>query len=288
MEFLPRKTLKREPVKDMMEYGTYFQKKGTWSDDSSMTFATMDSLINGYDIEDIGRKFCNWVYNKEYTPHGVVFDIGFTTRQSLKRINTGTSALYSGETEERSNGNGSLMRIIPLVFFLDKNNSDSFKIIEEVSGITHAHIRSKIACNIYIHVAKNLLSGSSPLAAYKEMKAPIIEHYSKKGLQEELGHFKRILEGDVYKLKESDINSSGYVIDTLEASLWCLLKNKTYENTVLKAVNLGEDTDTTAAVVGGLAGLYYGVDSIPKEWIDVLAKKDEIYELVEKLYKSLY
>lgn len=116
----------------------------------------------------------------------------------------------------------------------------------------------------------------------------VLNYYSKEPYIRELQHFKRIIKSDISKLPESSIKSSGYVIDTLEASLWCFLNENSYESIVLTAVNLGEDTDSTGAVSGGLAGIYYGYEGIPQKWIKKIAKNEEIIKLGEKLYKAIY
>lgn len=288
VEFQERWELKSAPIKEMEGYGTYYQIPGTWSDDSSLTLCLVDSLLSGYDIDNIGAKFCDWYYRKLWTPHGIVFDVGGTTRVALKKMNTGTSAKSSGLTDENSNGNGSLMRILPLAFYLENYEDDKFQIIEEVSGVTHAHIRSKIACSIYVEVAINLLKGCSPLEAYAKMIPKIKLYYTEKGYEDELIYFNRILNDNIYDLKENEINSGGYVIDTLEASLWCFLTSKTYNETVLSAINLGGDTDTTGAVAGGLAGIQYGLEGIPNEWREGIARKDDINHLLSMFYDSLY
>ncbi len=133
----------------------------------------------------------------------------------------------------------------------------------------------------------NLLKGHSPRNSYIEMKRKIFEYYKMEPYKSELKHFSRILTEDIARFIEHAIRSDGYVIDTLEASLWCLLNNDSYKDTVLKAVNLGEDTDTTGAVVGGLSGIYYGFDNIPKKWIDMIIKKDEIVNLANRLNTNI-
>ena len=147
------------------------------------------------------------------------------------------------------------MRIIPLAFI--KEISD--KIIEDVSAITHAHNISKDICIKYVRIAKDLLSGMN-------LKDAIKKETSNEFFDELL------------KCNEENIISGGYVMDSFKASLWCLLKSDNYKDCVLKAVNLGYDTDTTAAIAGGLAGIMYGYDSIPKDWIEKLQRKDLIEE----------
>lgn len=289
VEFKSRDYLKNNPVINMQEFGTHHQLKGTWSDDSSLTFCLAESLCNTYDLEDIASKFVLW-YNAEiWTPHGHVFDIGIATREAIYRIAEGHKPELCGGFYEENNGNGSLMRILPLVFHLqeEKDITVIYQKIKEVSSITHAHFRSVFACFIYIVCALEIIKGQQKFEAYIQTKAIVNDFISNKGFNEkEIQLFDRILKGNINELEENKIHSSGYVLHSLEASLWCLLNSNTYEETVFKAVNLGSDTDTTAAIVGGLAGLLYGYESIPEEWINVLARKDDITSLCDKLSKK--
>ena len=286
VEFLPRDTY--PPVTDMQGYGTYNKPPGTWSDDSSMTFCLAESLCSGFNIEDMKEKFCDWLYDGYWTHDGKdAFDVGITTSAVLVSIKAGTAPVESGESDQSSNGNGSLMRILPLVFYVkDMDAPTRFVHIEAASGVTHAHLRSKIACSIYVEMALQLLKGKTIQAAYEAMKPIIIEHYFPTKEEKEWVHFERILQDDVGQLHRDEVKSSGYVIDTLEASLWCLLTTNTFQDAVLTAVNLGEDTDTVGAVTGGLAGLHYGVESMSSTWLEVLARKEDIEDLCERFSKS--
>ena len=270
----------------MIGYGTHNKPPGTWSDDSSLAFCLADSLCNKYDINDIADKFVSWYYDNLWTPHGEVFDIGNTTSEAIFRLEQGNiNPEKAGAMDEYSNGNGSLMRILPLAFILQELPfAKRVSSIADTSAITHAHIRSIIACVIYIEMSINLLNGQDLEEAYNNMKPSILEHY--KG-ENELLHYSRILQNNIIKLKEDDIKSSGYVVHTLEASLWCLLTGNSYKEIVLKAINLGEDTDTTGAVAGGLAGIYYGFENIPSEWVNQIARKDDIVELAERLNRVI-
>ena len=289
VEFESRSTLQRNPVTDMIGHGTYDQPAGTWSDDSSLTFCLAESLCRGFDLCDISDKFCQWLYEAYWTPYGVVFDVGNTTQIAISRLKAVVKPVEAGGRDEHSNGNGSLMRILPLVFYLlNSDESQQFEITHQVSRLTHGHLRSQMACGIYIQLAISILAGNTPELAYKTMIDIVLKFYSKRPYIGELHHFKRILESDISKLPKDLISSTGYVIDTLEASLWCILKGNSYSETVLLAVNLGEDTDTTAAVAGGLAGLYYGYENIPKKWIEKIAKAQKIIELAEKLNMTIH
>lgn len=288
VEFKSRDYLKQNPLTDMIGFGTYNQPEGTWSDDSSLALCLADELTRGLTLQEIGNSFVKWFYQNHWTPHGEVFDIGISTREAIIRLKDGEKAELAGNWEENSNGNGSLMRILPLLFEVQKikDRKEKYELIKKVSSITHGHIRSCLACFYYLEFASFLSS---------EVKYPISDAYkvanhSLLKLTEELEInpkevelFRRITNGKLTELQEEAIQSSGYVIHTLEASIWCLLTTKSYKEAVLKAINLGEDTDTTGAVVGGLAGLYYGQNSIPKEWIDKIARKKDIEELTNKL-----
>ena len=240
---------------DMVGYGTHNQPEGTWSDDTSMTIATLDSLKSNNGIivtEDICRRFNYWLLYGDYTVNGEVFDAGITTCTALKK---GRPAV--GEWD---NGNGSLMRILPLAF-VDCTDDE----IRAVSAITHGHWISKEACVIYVHVAKRLLAGE-PIASI----IPTLEN------KKPFDRLKYINTLDI-----SQIKSSGYVVDTLEAALWVVSHEgdweKSFRNDILTAVNLGKDTDTVAAVAGGMAGIIYGLEDV-LDWVEKLRNKEEIIE----------
>ena len=289
VEFRARYRLKEKPVTDMIGYGTHNQPPGTWSDDSSLAFCLADSLCYGFNLQDIADKSCKWLYEAYWTPHGVVFDVGNTTRYAISRLKQGINLVEAGGKDEYSNGNGSLMRILPLAYYLENTKeNEKFEMVHQVSCLTHRHIRSQMACGIYVQFAINILRGDKPKSAYKNMKAIILDFYAKEPYTNEFENFSRILQADISKFSNDEIKSGGYVIDTLEAGLWSFLNNGSYEDTVLNAVNLGGDTDTTGAVAGGLAGIYYGYESIPKNWINKIAIRQDIIKLAKKLNERIY
>ena len=290
VEFESRAHLKENPVSEMIGFGTHYQAAGTWSDDSSLSFCLAESLCKGYDLFDIARNFVKWYSTELWTPHGKVFDIGIATRNAIHNIAKGHEPELCGGFEEKDNGNGSLMRILPLVFYLnkEKNVEAIYQKVKEVSSITHAHFRSVFACFIYVVYCLEILNDVDKIEAYKNMQKIVSDFLSDKKFNPiEIQLFDRILKNNIAEYPEENIHSSGYVLDSLQASLWCFLNWNTYEETVLKAVNLGGDTDTTAAITGGLAGLYYGIDSIPQKWIAELARKNDIDKLCERLSSKL-
>jgi len=286
VEFQPRDYLKENPVTDMTGYGTYNQPPGTWSDDSSLALCLADELTRGFDLRRIGASFVQWLYHNHWTPHGRVFDVGTNTEAALRRLHTGTPPEQSGSKGENANGNGSLMRIMPLLFYVKDihDQLERYEIIRKVSAITHAHVRSGLSCYYYIEFADFLLQGQSPREAYSHTNERFL------GLtralrtdNQEVSHFNRLTAGAIDRVKEEEIESETYVVHTLEASIWCLLNTSNYPEAVLKAVNLGYDTDTTAAVTGGLAGLTYQAEAIPGPWLDQIARLNDIEALIRKL-----
>lgn len=299
VEFCERDELKDAPVTDMKGYGTYHVPAGAWSDDTSMSLAAMDVLANGkVDWLEIMINFTKWLDKGDYTPTGISFDVG---RTCLAAICTFMKNCYSeergfclpedfeitecGQNGECSNGNGSLMRIHPFVlyaYYNKLNHWQCMKFLEKASRLTHSHDRSVMGCYIYSYCMESLLREQS-----KESLRSAID-FAGKDLDHlpEFEHYKRLFRLDFEKLPADEIRSSGYVVDTLEAALWCVLTTESYKECELKAVNLGEDADTVAAVAGGLAGALYGYDSIPDEWKNKLIKRKYIEEMCERAENS--
>lgn len=290
VEFQSRTYLKQNPVTEMFGFGTHHQPIGTWSDDSSLAFCLAESLCSDYDLNDIARNFVKWYSAELWTPHGKVFDIGIATTHAIHNIAKGHQPDLCGGFSESDNGNGSLMRILPLVFHLQKENDIEviYQKVKEVSSITHAHFRSIFACFIYVIYCLEILNDKDKFEAYNEMKNTLsLFLKDKKFNSAEIQLFDRILKNDISKYDESEIQSSGYVLHSLEASFWCFLNSDSYEETVLKVVNLGEDTDTTGAIAGGLAGIYFGIENIPEKWIKNLVRTNDIKDLAERLLKNI-
>ncbi|OYE06513.1 ADP-ribosylglycohydrolase family protein [Nostoc sp. 'Peltigera membranacea cyanobiont' 232] len=289
VEFTNRAERVKSPVTTMQGYGTWNQPPGTWSDDSSLSFCLAECLCRGYSLDAIANSFWRWYKEAYWTPRGDVFDIGQTTHTAIMRLKQGVVPHQAGGKVENSNGNGSLMRILPMAYcHRSLTLGELLARVHDVSAITHAHARSQMACGIYISIAVALLEGADLQTAYLQALQDIQTIYSVREFLLEKPHFGRIFSGEIGKLPVEEINSGGYVIDTLESSLWCLLNSSSYSEAVLKAVNLGGDTDTTAAVTGGLAGIYYGVENIPQKWMNQIARRQDIIYLAERFTRAVY
>lgn len=287
-EFKSYSTMQEYPAIGMMGYGTYNQPPGTWSDDSSMTLALMDSLINGVDYKDMIEKFCDWFLNAKYTPLGDVFDIGNTTRSSLRNYYYDhLDPLDCGLTGGRDNGNGSLMRVMPILLYINAKDLDldkQIELVDNVSALTHAHKISKASCNIYNFIVQEVLNNKN-----KDLKTLIgigIDKSRQYYENSEYDCFETIY-NDLFSLSDDYIGSNGFVVDSLEVALYCSYHTDSYEDAVLKAVNYGGDTDTNAMIAGGLVALYYGFEAIPENWLNKIIKLDYILDLCDKFFNSV-
>lgn len=281
VEFQSRARRKEDPVTSMRAFGTWNQPAGTWSDDGALLLCAAESLAeSGFNTQDMGVRFRRWLAEGHWAAHGRVFDIGNATREALSRIAQGTPAEEAGGQAESSNGNGSLMRILPVPLATLGTDTDTFcEQIKRASAITHGHDRSKMACVLHGLMVRAIMQGNEPAAAHARAAMEFELRYA---THPERSHFASALDPSLASVPEIAIGSSGYVQHTLTASLWCLLTTDSFTDCVLKAVNLGEDTDTTGCVAGGLAGVVYGLEAIPQEWLTTLPRQNDLHQLFER------
>lgn len=295
VEFRSREELTTNPVKGMIGYGTFNLPKGCWSDDSSMILCIADSIARKRDIvyDDIMKCFWNWYNHSKYTPTHRTFDVGSTCYRALCNYKRKIPSLECGIKSEDSNGNGSLMRFSPMPLYLFQkygpdamDNEDSFQLIHNVSKLTHAHEISLIGCDLYTSFMIEILNGrkKEDLQFHAFIKvANFVQNLSE--YQYAFNKYNRLFDLNFKELPENEIRSTGFVVDTLEAAVWCFLTTNNYSDCVLKAVNLGHDTDTIACVAGSIAGLYYG--EIPEEWIKTIKKKKLIDRIINDFSESI-
>ena len=237
VEFSTRSERENDPVEELRAYGTYHQTFGTWSDDTSLMLCLIDALNVGFSQEKLKENMIDFYTRGKFTPHGEVFDIGNATRDAIHNMIQGIPPVDCGGKREKDNGNGSLMRILPLAF-VSRSYTDEelIKFVENVSSFTHAHDRSKFACIFYVKLAAELFAGK----------------------------------------------------EKMEAVLWLFFHTESYRDVVLNAVNLGGDTDTIAALAGGITGIYYGFQSIPDNWVQNICRKHEISDMISTFCCSVF
>lgn len=282
VEFLRRENLNKNPVKCMMGHGTHNQPAGTWSDDTSMILATMDGICKGNTAEDLMKCYHNWIFKAKYTARNEVFDYGNTTIMALRAYDKNKEQPdIHGLTGSESNGNGSLMRVLPYGLYGAVSGMkliDIVKLAGENSKLTHAHVISKACCGWYCAFIADLLVNKDLYLAWGKASDAILSVY---------GEIPELIPVLYQKSKDrTEISSTGYVVHSLEAAMWCIFNSESFDDAVLSAVNLGDDTDTIASITGGIAGIYY--DSIPQEWIDSLLGKDKIDSIINKFIGSVY
>ena len=292
-EFMSRREMQKHPVTAMRSGGAHQQPAGTWSDDTSMVLCTMDSLMeHGVDYEDQMQRFSRWLSAAENTAHGEVFDVGITVQKAIHCFDRGRPPVFCGDKAENACGNGSLMRIFPTALYLcgqyslESLDHHAAEIIHNTSYCTHAHPRCLMACGIFCNVIFALCSGKPLQEAVQRGVSDALAYYRRTDFFRWVYREFTSLQS-IHRWREQEVKSSSFVLHTLQAALWCLLTTKSYDQCVLKAVNLGEDTDTTAAVAGALAGLWYGKEQIPPDWRCVTAHYDEIEESARRFAETI-
>lgn len=292
-EGMHREELRQEPIMEMIDSFDRLrgQPKGSWSDDSSMMLCLMDSLAltGGLHTHDLMARFHDWKDNGAYTPSGKAFDCGNSVAWALSRSKSGTTPALCGGNKSNTNGNGSLMRILPMAYFLYPRYGGNLAankplvLVQKASALTHRHAWSLSACGIYVTIAAKLLDGLNLQEAIRLGAKEALEWYDFHSMGHLMYVWDRLRDMDVFAhLPEREISSHGNAMATLEAALWCLLNTDNYRDCAVKAVNLGHDTDTVGAVAGGLAGLYYGYDAIPAEWTADLLNKELIDDVCRR------
>ena len=253
-----------ETIKDVRfgAKGTHGQPPGTWSDDGALMLALLDSLLSvpGFDTEDQGQRALAWRKEGRYTPDATVFDIGGATSAALSAIARGVPAQEAGRTDELSSGNGSLMRILPLA--LADRELDRATLVDRAhraSRVTHGHARPQVACALYVLVARALLDGADDRQrALEDATAWLRTHYDERGDGERRAALEHLV---AYEER----GGRGRVWDSFWSAWEAFAGADSYVDTIERAVRYGNDTDTTAAIAGGLAGIWWGLPGIPSE-----------------------
>ena len=254
-------------------------KPGTWSDDSAQALCLLDSLVScgKFDLKDFSDKLLRWLNEGLWAVDNRVFDCGVQTFSSLRAYERGMNERESGFMSPDGKGNGALMRVMPIAVFHHINNGEKDQIIRDAHEqclITHGHVCNQVCCALYSLWAKYILEHVKIKEAYELSVSYLKEYYLKNSLED----YNYELE---YILLEGNFSGGGYVVDSIRSVSYLLFKYEDYESVVKGAISLGNDTDTTAAIAGGLAGAYYGFSNIPQRFIDGLRGKKMLYKFNE-------
>ena len=263
-----------ELVTDMRGGGHFRLNPGQWTDDTAMALCLAESLVtmNGFDALDQMQRYLRWRDDGYYSSTGRCFGMGKTTNDALARF-TATGKPMSGSTHPSSAGNGSLMRLAPVPMFYAPSKAKARSNAGKSSRTTHAAKECVDACTLFAEILVSALAGQD--------KETILFGNSVSGLTSE--KIIDIVKGQYKDKTAQHIRGNGYVVDSLEAALWCFWTTDTFSEAVLAAVNLGDDADTTAAICGQVSGAYYGHSGIRIPWLEKLCMRDEIIKLAEKL-----
>lgn len=249
-------------------------KPGQWTDDTSMALCLAESLLTkgGFDPHDQMTRYLNWWQWGYLSSTGECFDIGMTVQAALAKFQVSGDP-YSGSTLSNTAGNGSLMRLAPIVLFYFGNREQAIEYAGLSSRTTHGAAEAVECCKAMAAMLHALLAGRP-----KEALFPFVDYQSSEAKVVE------ILQGGFLEKQEAEIRGSGYCVESLEAALWCFMRADSLESTILMAANLGDDADTTAAIAGQFAGACYGLEAIPEAWRSQLAMRDDLHGMVEALY----
>lgn len=297
VEFLSRKDVRLIDLHDMVgsdskpafisRWGNTVPK-GCWSDDTSMTVASMASFINNHgeiDYEDQLQQFICWWDDEEYCSFDYPFGLGGNIAAALKRFRTGLRPLECGGMQIRDNGNGALMRILPFslyCIFHQLSLDETAEIAGNGSAITHRHDISKLCCFIWTEFLRSVSEFADTEKAIDHIENIAYQQWFS---DEAIEAVEFITGGKTRELTENDIGQTGYVVDTLYSALYSLYYAKTFEDAILKAINLGYDTDTVGAVTGMAAGIMYGTENIPARWIECLSRRDYLEDMANQFAK---
>lgn len=290
-----REEVDQNPITAMAPGGPFQVEKGTWADDTAMALSTVAALTGGLDLDMMMQELTRWMTEGFYTPHGEALGVGMATRMTIEHYMQNGDIQTCGIGDEGGNGNGALARTAPLAFVLVKDygyglaqSEEAMNVIHSVTSLTHCHPMSQIACGIYQCLLARMLDPNRMPWASEVALVEAREYYQNRPeFAEAFAMFDRIFDESFFSLNRADIESTGFVVDTLEASLWSFFTTSNFKDAVLKAVNLGDNGDTIGALTGMLAAVTYGQETIPQEWVDDLVQKDIIKGVADDLQRVL-
>ncbi len=271
-----------EPIDDMIGGGPFGLEPGQWTDDTSMALCLAASLIEsgGFDPVDQMRRYLRWRDEGYLSSTGRCFDIGNTVSGALARYSS-TGEPFAGSSDRWSAGNGSLMRIAPVAMYFCGDVAEAIDRSADSSKTTHGAEEAVDACRYFAGLLVGALNGIDKEALLSARYCPVKDLWERRPLAEKIAE---VAEGSFKYREPPEIVGSGYVVKSLEAALWAFHRSQDFREGALRAANLGDDADTTAAIYGQIAGAHYGVDAIPAEWRERLTMAAEITSMADRLY----
>jgi len=281
LEFSPPGTF--EPIDDMVGGGPFRLPAGAWTDDTSMALCLAESLVecNGFDPADQMRRYVRWWRDGYWGATGTCFDIGVTVRRALARFEE-TGDPWSGSTAPDSAGNGSLMRLAPVVLAFAPAPAEAIRLAGESSRTTHGAPEAIDACRYFAALLIGVLMGTPKRELLDGCFSPVSELWAEAPLPARVGE---VASGSFMRREPPAIRGTGYVVDCLEAALWAFARADSFRAGALLAANLGDDADTTCAVYGQLAGAYWGENGIPIEWRQRVVMREQILQIGDRLFE---
>lgn len=266
-----------EPIADMTGGGPFALKAGEWTDDTSMALCLAESLVEcaGFDETDQMERYVRWWKDGHLSSTGTCFDIGSTVRGALARY-LGTGEAFAGSTDSNASGNGSLMRLAPVVLAFASQPAVAVAMAGDSSRTTHASAQCVDSCRLFARYLLRALGGASKdeiIATHGLVDPGVTMHQA----------VFAIAGGSFTRRDPPDIRGTGYVVAALEAAMWAFHRGRDFRETILLAANLGDDADTTAAIAGQIAGAHWGEEGIPAEWREKLAMRGKIEALADGL-----
>jgi len=266
-----------DPITTLEGGGVHQLKPGQWTDDTSLALCLAQSLIdcNGFDPKDQMTKYCKWEAEGYMSSTGTCFDIGNSTLKALEKFRA-TGDPYAGSTDEHSAGNGSIMRLAPIPMYYANKPIDALHYAALSSKTTHANVMCVDACKYMAGIILGLLRGESKERVLSSMYSSVQNYFDHNPLCRPIAD---IASGSFKQKQPPEIKGTGFVVQSLEAALWAFYSTDNFQEGALKAVNLGNDADTTGAVFGQIAGSFYGFENIPDEWINNISMLNKIKEI---------
>jgi ADP-ribosyl-[dinitrogen reductase] hydrolase len=271
------------PLTNIVGGGPFELTAGQWTDDTSMALCLAESLIETgkFDPVDQMQRYVAWRRTGHLSSNGVCFDIGNTVRNALTKFEQ-TGEPFCGDTDPKTAGNGSLMRLAAVPMFYAQDAAVAIAMSAESSKTTHGATAAVDACRFYAGLIVGAFGGAAKDELLSPHYCPISGLWTREPLDPEIG---AIADGSYKTKTPPEIVGSGYVVKSLEAALWAFYTTDDFESGCLRAANLGNDADTTAAIYGQLAGAFYGIEAMPPSWVAKLAKRELIESMAQKLYE---